>query len=323
MAEKNSLKVIAWRILCLCVFAFGLWALIYSYVQPTFTATIRSVGPATSRSHHRRSGGSYTTYHRTLAVTYLENGEEVRAEVEVSYQNRWAPPQVGGQLQVSRNILGKVIAFPDRSLRTAGLLMTVGGAVFLAGIGLSIWAGSRDEQEKIRSSGRTDADEPEEKETLPAGFSRTNRGGIVWRGSLGDDYVRERGNLLIRVMWIIALCILGIGGILSLGGGGGEFLLFIALTCFLLLLIGYFCRWYMIRSSSSRWEIFEINEAGVRIGSGRSSSFFFWENIREVRDAGEYLEIQGKISTGRIYASEEMMPFVRECVRKHLPDGIR
>ena len=40
---------------------------------------------------------------------------------------------------------------------------------------------------------------------------------------------------------------------------------------------------------------YEMREDGIVIGSGKSSIYFPWERILEIRDQGEYLEIAGKI----------------------------
>ena len=317
MENTFNLKKLAVRILLACVFAFGIWALIYSYVQPTVTATITSLGPVTSRHHRTRRGrSSYTTYHMTVGVVWEENGERQEAAVKVSYRNRWAPPQVGTKLAIGRNPLGTAIAYPDLSLRRLGLLLGVSAGIFLLIILLSDRAISQAEMEAIRSSASPEPKAPEHDPDLPEGVTRTEKGLLTWIGMWDQDSVREGGRAVIKYCGLIGLGVVLIGAVISGADGNWEFVLYILPVGLILLLIGIFCSHLMNKSPQSTR--YELTEQGIRAGAGRGSQFFAWEDIREVRDCGAYLFISTAHRKTKIFAAREQIPFLLAIINQRI-----
>ena len=318
MKEKGGFRRYLPWILGLLLFVFGLWGFIYSCTQPVIRATVTTVGPVSTRKHHPSHGSAYTTYHRTLGVRFEQDGKTVDAKVDVTYRNPWTPPRVDMELEVGRNPFGSVVAVPDLTLRKIGLYMAVGGGILLAAAWLTGRARSMKEQEDARTGGKAPPEKTEEAEQIPEPLHRLEKGGYWWIGTMDEDYLRQNAGLVMKIMGIIAACILLIGIIMALMENAMEILWIIVLTDAILMGIGWGISQLVVRSEYSRKQYHEIREDGLSIGQGKSRIYFPWERILSVQDQGTYLEISGKVRKSRIYAPAEIMPFVREYVMNHV-----
>ena len=307
--------------LYLCLLVFGVWGVIYSYQQPRIPSTVISVGPATSTTRRPRHGSSYTVYRRTLRVVYEENGEEKRAEVRVSYRNRWAPPREGMELEICRNPLGEIVAFPDLKTREIGLFAAVIGGVMLLAAGLIVRAGARKEQERFRTSGDVISPKREPEGTLPEGIREEN-GRYAWYGRAGDEYVREQSKRVAKIMGLVTLGILLVATLMTMGSGSWEFWLIMLGVAAAMMLIGLGVSRIMLRDPSLRRIYCELGEDGLRIGEGKSFIYLPWDRVLEVRDRGRYLEVAGKVRQVWIYPPEGGKAFVLDYIREHARCGV-
>ena len=139
------------------------------------------------------------------------------------------------------------------------------------------------EQEDARTGGKAPPEKAEEAEQIPEPLHRLEKGGYWWIGTMDEDYLRQNAGLVMKIMGIIAACILLIGIIMALMENAMEILWIIVLTDAILMGIGWGISQLVVRSEYSRKQYHEIREDGLSIGQGKSRIYFPWERGQDRR----------------------------------------
>ena len=121
MKPGKRIGILLSLILIICAAGF-----LYTYLQPRYTATIVSVGPARSVS---RSGKHGRRTHRDLplVVTYIDDSGAEHT-VEATYRRATEPLAVGQQIEIVQSFNG-FIRYPFTGLRM--FCGFVGGGILL------------------------------------------------------------------------------------------------------------------------------------------------------------------------------------------------
>ena len=124
-----TIRKIIWGVPIATV-AIGLLILFFTYLQPSYTATVTDVSEVTytpSRTMVRGHSNSY--YDASLKVEYTnQQGTVETSTVQFGSTNPNAIPKVGDQLQISRSLSG-MVTHPNRDLIGLG-----GGAAGIGGL---------------------------------------------------------------------------------------------------------------------------------------------------------------------------------------------
>ncbi len=319
--RKRPVLRLALLILFLCMTVFGAYGLYFTYTQPHYPATVLSVGDVVSRSRRTRRGSS-TSYHTTLRVLYEENGTEQRADVAFVYSNRWFPPKAGTRIEVSRGLLGNVIAWPDEDTNVLLWIATVFGAAGLIVLRLVLRALDSHEEAALRG-----LQNPEE-ETAPVDSRAriiTDRvtqqpdGTWRWRRALSAEAQQRNDRFVNRMLIGIAAFILAVGVFLCLQVHSWEPFPIVLLSDAVYLAIAFFVLWIVRRRPEPRMELYELREDGAKTGYGRNANYFPWSGVRRVSFQYDCVLLKGNVFQLRIYAPPEDMPFVRSFVEQRIP----
>ena len=125
----------------------GLLIVLVSYLQPSFPATVLSVGERTYTPSRKLARGSTSSvYREQLEVRY---GDGETATVTFSSTNPHALPKVGDTVRISRWFSG-MTTHPNRTLVGVGGGLAVIGGFFVVLFLLTKWSLSRDRARNCR-----------------------------------------------------------------------------------------------------------------------------------------------------------------------------
>ncbi len=307
----------------------GSWMLFTEYTRAHYPAVIVSAGKITSTtSRSRRRSSSRTTYRMDAKVAYTEDGSEKTGEVSVSFTNRWWPPKKGDTVEVGPGITGGLTTYPDNRTRRQAWALTVSGGIFLAVTLFSVRSSRRKEWEKVRAwrEGETEAGPAAEGQApgTPVITDRVVRqedGSYRWICEMDEEYQRENNERAVKIFWLIAAGMVGIGVILAVAMNAWMALWILVATAAFFMGITLIVTRIVTKLPGSRTERYEIREDGVKTGYGKYSVYLSWDNLTRVRWEDRYVELKGKLRTIRIYVPGGDMPAVREAILRWMPSG--
>lgn len=322
MEEKGFLRRHWFALLVIFLLALGAWGYLYSGSQPSYAAVITHVSnDVSSRHHNPRHGSSYTVYTREITVSYEENGEAKEEALKISYRNKWSPPRVGMNLSVTRNLLGKLVPYPDSTLRDISAVLLILGGVLAALAGTIYLLSIRSHREEVRTEDASPSAEPDPSVPVRLGLIPGEDESWHWVGTLDEAFVRQNARKVLIIILIISLCITVLSLIISAMADAWAVLWAILAVDVIMLVIGLTSFYYMEHSDIVRKESYHMRKDGIVIGSGKYETYYSWNSVREIQALEGYLLICGKIRNSRVYASPEQMPFIREYIRNHVPAG--
>ncbi len=303
MEKESWLRKHGLITLLLCVVAIGAYLLYVGYTQVPLSATVTRIGETVTRKHggsHRSSNRSYTAYHTTLTVVYEENGEERRDDIAYAYRTRWTAPNIGDQIQITANLMGRKVQYPDSVSTRIGWIMLFVGGVFL----LAIWAAYRAGIPKNPYWTNQDAGAEEQGmpqlETTKA--VRQPDGSYQWTCPVDDD--TDRGAYKVLLFTFGGICVFLM--LLPLVAGmDGEMILIMLGVCAFMMLLAVGIGRKTLRGPERTRMLYKLYENDIRIGSGRSVKYVSFRNVREVKAEENKISISTKYSRTAIFIPPE------------------
>ncbi len=314
--EKESWLRKYGLIILICIVAVGGYFLYVGYTQVPISATVIRIGETVTRRHggsYRSSSGSYTAYHTTLSVAYEENGEERKDDISYVYRSAWTAPHVGDQIQITANLMGRKVQYPDSVLKQIGWVMLYVGGIFL----LLMWMMLR--AEKPKNPYQTNQDSGAEEQGMPQ-FETTKAvrlpdGCYQWTCPVDDNYDRKAyKTLLITSGGISAFLML----LPLIAGMDGEMVLIMLGCCAFMMLISIGIGRKTLRGPERTRMQYKLYENDIRIGSGRSVRYISFRNIKQVATEGNRISIRTKYTRTDIFIPPEDFETIKDYILQRI-----
>ena len=139
-----------------------------------------------------------------------------------------------------------------------------------------------------------------------------------WYGMMDNAYYRDQQNNAVKLLFWILLFLMGI---IAVFVPSWEFLLLLAGIFGFVILLTLAIIQLTVHGEGVTRELYTMSDTWIRVGSGKTSSYFTFSKARRVTFLPQYVELRGRVKSLRVYAPEEDMPFVRDYIRSRLlPD---
>ena len=151
-------------------------------------------------------------------------------------------------------------------------------------------------------------------------MKRDEKGNYYWVGTFDKEYETKQYKIVFYALGGMCLFLMILIGSLCIPNGDWSlFLMGCVLPCGIIMAITLGVIAVFKRGPGST-RGYGMSETGIWIGSGRSRGDFYFRSAKHVVFTKTYIDPMMKIGGFRIYVPEEDMPFVKNFVRRHLPE---
>ena len=313
------------RWVMVCLFAVGIYFIIYGYTQAHYTATIRAVGEATyKKSHSRRRSRSSGYYQTTLTVAYADaEGTEQTEKLTFKYKAKWNSPQVGQQLEVAEGLFGGVVTYPSYYKRLFGALLAIGAGVSLV-VSWLVAAGEKRDAEAPPAPPDKDAlawniPVSESMYGFPDRVTRMGSGVYRWRCQTDQEYENSAYKITLIVCGALGLFILAFGAFLSIRFGDWSSMRVVGLCVIVFMAITFLVCWGHKRLQGGIQEYYEMSNAYIKVGTPKRGTAYWFDNMKQVTIKENAIEIKGRLISSQIFIPPDDRAFVENYILSKLP----
>ena len=151
-------------------------------------------------------------------------------------------------------------------------------------------------------------------------MKQSSDGNYYWTGIFDKDYEKEQYRIVWITVGIICVFLIVFGGFLILPSGDWQLFMPVLLPCLAVIGITYAIIAIFKTGPGSKRD-YGMNENGIWMGSRRSRVDFYFRSAKHVIFTKNYIEPVKKTGGFRIYVPKEDMLFIKDYVRRHLPDN--
>ncbi len=320
MQEESWFHRYKWAVLFLLVAAVGLSLLISCWTNPPLDAQITRVGKITKRTESSgRSSRKKTVYYADLTVEFEEDGAPQTADLSFRFGNYWSPPRVGKTVQVTRNILGKVVSYPRATEIAIGWVLLVVGGIFLAGVLRMLQVSKTRNPYLIHGTETGDAG-TEGAGTEGAGpplpelqaVKRLENGTCAWTCPVDEE--QNRSAFRITMVTVLIICaLLMVMGLLM---GDTMVIGVMAATCGFALLLAFIIGKLMTRKPGIQY--CEMTTEHIHIGRGKGSSWAAFRNVIKLERMGNKMILQGPFAKNTVFLPPEDQEVLSEYIERRV-----